>query len=160
MHVGTLTLAVLAAGSAGIVIGSALPDPSRHRVTRAVDPQPHTEEMERARLRVPAGGAIDRLLDVLDRFDPMAVSRGSSRGKYEYEPEARTIAARLGPTPTVGEAQRIVTEELAWWFDGDRVGPAARYRELARALVAARDPGPPMVTAVSARAMRAVRHRP
>ena len=75
----------------------------------------------------------DEVSRVLARRDPLGLI--SIRALVdEYNPEARTIAARMREAMSVEEMRRIIPEKFVSWFSEEIAGPEARYDAVARDL--------------------------
>ena len=72
---------------------------------------------------------------LLYRHDPIGIDFGDNPG--EYQPEARTIVARLHRARSVADVRTLVHEQFVHWFGTDTAGDPDRYDGVAQELWAA-----------------------
>lgn len=77
--------------------------------------------------------AVDDLIALLDRLDPIELRRGGAP-IGEYSAEARTILPRLVEAASAEDVMRVVHEEFVRWFDPGIAGPIEDYRAASRAI--------------------------
>ncbi|HEV2762990.1 MAG TPA: hypothetical protein VGV38_08350 [Pyrinomonadaceae bacterium] len=69
------------------------------------------------------------IAEVLFRHDPVGIA--SEENADEYEPEARTILAKLDSCRSTEDVLWVVHKDFQGWFTPEIAGPRERYREAA-----------------------------
>ncbi|MGJ7441172.1 hypothetical protein [Aquipuribacter sp. MA13-6] len=124
---GVFLVAGAAAAVVGAVLGIRMLRPVRHRRRGPRWRGARGEALASAEL-VRTVGAL------LHRHDPIGLTARGASDLEEYQPEARTIVARLDGARSTADVRTVVHQEFVHWFDPDTAGPPARYELIAREL--------------------------